>query len=204
MELIIVIKRERASTDATLANTKELQLQDMALEQLETHLLIPLSPFIIPYAVDAFKTNIFAHSLNQFKDIFLASKGVNATDPSESSGYKDFGHTSRAVKPSAYRREQIRDCNLYAKARGNVNMREAVDVGLVVTESSGSYTTQAVDADIRPVHDDEPFAEVQLTALHNILANEQQHTEQSEPSYDTHLLETIDSNTTPTSTNMCS
>ncbi|GKC09121.1 hypothetical protein Tco_1000731, partial [Tanacetum coccineum] len=29
------------------------------------------------------------------------------------------------------------------------------------------------------------------------------HTEQSEPSYDTHLLETIDSNTTPTSTNMC-
>ncbi|GJS72040.1 hypothetical protein Tco_0704881 [Tanacetum coccineum] len=85
----------------------------------------------------------------------------------------------------------------------NVNMREAVDAGLVVTESSGSYTTQAVDADIGPVHDDEPFAEVQLTALHNILANEQQHTEQSEPSYDTHLLETIDSNTTPTSTNMC-
>ncbi|GJT90411.1 hypothetical protein Tco_1079256 [Tanacetum coccineum] len=95
-------------------------------------------------------------------------------------------------------------------------MREAVDAGLVVTESSGtkpdkqntssssgSYTTQAVDADIRPVIDEEPFAEVQLTALHNILANEQQHTEQSEPSYDTHLLETIESNTTPTSTNMC-
>ncbi|GKD97549.1 hypothetical protein Tco_1381446, partial [Tanacetum coccineum] len=90
------------------------------------------------------------------------------------------------------------------------------DAGLVVTESSGtkpdkqntssssgSYTTQAVDADIRPVIDEEPFAEVQLTALHNILANEQQHTEQSEPSYDTHLLETIESNTTPTSTNMC-
>ncbi|GJR94208.1 hypothetical protein Tco_0266382 [Tanacetum coccineum] len=97
-----------------------------------------------------------------------------------------------------------------------VNMREAVDAGLVVTESSGtkpdkqntssssgSYTTQAVDADIRPVIDEEPFAEVQLTALHNIIANEQQHTEQSEPSYDTHLLETIESNTTPTSTNMC-
>ncbi|GJZ75500.1 putative reverse transcriptase domain-containing protein [Tanacetum coccineum] len=97
-----------------------------------------------------------------------------------------------------------------------VDMREAVDAGLVVTESSGTkpdkqdtssssgnYTTQAVDADIRPVNDEEPFAEVQLTALHNILANEQQHTEQSEPNYDTHLLETIDSNTTPTSTNMC-
>ncbi|GJY39832.1 hypothetical protein Tco_0426196 [Tanacetum coccineum] len=71
------------------------------------------------------------------------------------------------------------------------------------SSSSGNYTTQAVDADIGPVNDEEPFAEVQLTALHNILANEQQHTEQSEPSYDTHLLETIDSNTTPTSTNMC-
>ncbi|GKG33371.1 hypothetical protein Tco_0433530, partial [Tanacetum coccineum] len=45
-----------------------------------------------------------------------------------------------------------------------------------------------VDADIGLVNDEEPFAEVQLTALHNILANEQQHTEQSEPSYDTHLL----------------
>ncbi|GKB71554.1 hypothetical protein Tco_0932966 [Tanacetum coccineum] len=79
-----------------------------------------------------------------------------------------------------------------------VNMHKAVDAGLVVTESSrikpykqdtssssGNYTTQAVDADIGPVIDEEPFAE------------------ESEPSYDTHLLETIDSNTTLTSTNMC-
>ncbi|GJV91982.1 hypothetical protein Tco_1539795 [Tanacetum coccineum] len=110
--------------------------------------------------------------------------------------------------------------NAFSKSEIETQMqrqeREAVDAGLVVTESSGTkpdkqdtssssgnYTTQAVDADIGPVNDEEPFAEVQLTALHNILANEQQHTEQSEPSYDTHLLETIDSNTTPTSTNMC-
>ncbi|GKB11031.1 hypothetical protein Tco_0844954 [Tanacetum coccineum] len=72
------------------------------------------------------------------------------------------------------------------------DIREAVDAGLVVTESN-----------IEPVNDEELFAEVQLTTLYNILANEQQHTEQSEPNYDTHLLETIDSNTTPTSTNMC-
>ncbi|GJZ72038.1 hypothetical protein Tco_0635889, partial [Tanacetum coccineum] len=80
------------------------------------------------------------------------------------------------------------------KQEEKVDIREVVDAGLVVIESSGTkhdkqdtssssgnYTTQAVDADIRPVNDDEPFAEVQLTALHNILANEQQHTEQSEP-----------------------
>ncbi|GKG19374.1 hypothetical protein Tco_0376473, partial [Tanacetum coccineum] len=97
----------------------------------------------------------------------------------------------------------------------NTNVK-ALDVGSVITESSRTksdkhdtsnrlrtYITHAVDADIRPINDQVPFAEVQLTAQHNVLANEQQHTDQSEPSYDTHLLETIDSNTTPTSTNMC-
>ncbi|GJR10008.1 hypothetical protein Tco_0792660 [Tanacetum coccineum] len=58
------------------------------------------------------------------------------------------------------------------------DMREAVDAGLVVTESSRKKPDKQ---DIRSIS----------------------HTEQSEPNYDTHLLETIDSNTTPTSTNMC-
>ncbi|GJS68336.1 hypothetical protein Tco_0682901 [Tanacetum coccineum] len=71
------------------------------------------------------------------------------------------------------------------------------------SSSSGNYLTHVVDADIRPVNDKMPFAEVQLTAQHNVLANEQQHTEQSEPIYDTYLLEKIDSNTTLDSTNMC-
>ncbi|GJV52255.1 hypothetical protein Tco_1447996 [Tanacetum coccineum] len=93
---------------------------------------------------------------------------------------------------------------------------KALDVGSVITESSRTksdkhdsssssrtYITHAVDADIRPVNDQVPFAEVQLTAQHNVLANEQQHTEQSEPIYDTYLLDKVDSNTTPDSTNMC-
>ncbi|GKA90040.1 hypothetical protein Tco_0811852 [Tanacetum coccineum] len=97
-----------------------------------------------------------------------------------------------------------------------VDMREAIDAELVVTESSGTkpvkqdtssssgnYTTQAADADIGLVNDEVSFTKVQLTDNQIILANVQQHTVQSEPSYDTHLLETIDSNTTSTSTNMC-
>ncbi|GJS62392.1 hypothetical protein Tco_0657176 [Tanacetum coccineum] len=93
---------------------------------------------------------------------------------------------------------------------------KALDASLVVTEcsgtksdehitssSSGTYITHVVDADIRPVNDQVPSAEVHLTAQHNVLANEQQHTDQSEPSYDTYLLEKVDSNTTPDSTNMC-
>ncbi|GJS57488.1 hypothetical protein Tco_0652272 [Tanacetum coccineum] len=92
---------------------------------------------------------------------------------------------------------------------------KAVDASLFVTEcrgtksdehitrsSSGTYITQAVDADIRPVNDQVPFAEVHLIALHNVLANEQQYIDQSEPSYNTYLLEKGDSNTTPDSTNM--
>ncbi|GJZ38345.1 hypothetical protein Tco_0584536 [Tanacetum coccineum] len=71
------------------------------------------------------------------------------------------------------------------------------------SSSLGTYITHVVDADIRPVNDQVSSAEVHLTAQHNVLANEQQHTDQSEPSYDTYLLEKVDSNTTPDSTNMC-
>ncbi|GJX83951.1 hypothetical protein Tco_0333432 [Tanacetum coccineum] len=92
---------------------------------------------------------------------------------------------------------------------------KALDASLVVTECSGTksnehitssssrtYITHIVDADIRPVNDQVPSAGVYLTAQHNVLAIEQQHTDQSEPSYDTYLLEKVDSNTTPDSTNM--
>ncbi|GKA74656.1 hypothetical protein Tco_0780958 [Tanacetum coccineum] len=77
---------------------------------------------------------------------------------------------------------------------------KALDAGSVITEnsrtksdkhdtsnSSGTYITHVVDAYIRPVNDQVPFVEVQLTAQHNVLANEQQYTEQSEPIYDTYL-----------------
>ncbi|GJV93180.1 hypothetical protein Tco_1540993 [Tanacetum coccineum] len=69
---------------------------------------------------------------------------------------------------------------------------KALDVGLVVTESSGTELeaqdessrsrndTDANDTDIRPIYDDEPMAEVQLTTECNIFATRQHHTEQTE------------------------
>ncbi|GJS47310.1 hypothetical protein Tco_0597431 [Tanacetum coccineum] len=85
---------------------------------------------------------------------------------------------------------------------------KALDVGSVITESirtksdkhdssssSRTYITHAMDADIRPVNDQVPFTKVQLTAQHNVLTNEKQHTEQSEPIYNTYLLDKVDSNT---------
>ncbi|GJZ76248.1 hypothetical protein Tco_0640713 [Tanacetum coccineum] len=98
---------------------------------------------------------------------------------------------------------------------GKVDSSKALDTGLVATEcsgtksdkqvtssSSGNYITHAVDEDITPVNDQVPFAKVQLTAQHNVLANEQQHSVQSEPIYDTHLLEKVDRNITPDLTNL--
>nr|GEX55548.1 integrase, catalytic region, zinc finger, CCHC-type, peptidase aspartic, catalytic [Tanacetum cinerariifolium] len=57
------------------------------------------------------------------------------------------------------------------------------------TSSRSGNDTHAEDADIKPVNDKEPMVEVQLTAQNNVLANEEQHSVQSEPIYDTYLLE---------------
>ncbi|GJX59810.1 hypothetical protein Tco_0291200 [Tanacetum coccineum] len=93
---------------------------------------------------------------------------------------------------------------------------QALDANLVVMESngtesgmhdtsssSGTYITHDVDAYIRPVNDQVLSAEVHLTAQHNVLANEQLHTDQSDQRYDTYLLEKVDRNTTPDSPYMC-
>ncbi|GJR48068.1 hypothetical protein Tco_1316171 [Tanacetum coccineum] len=73
-----------------------------------------------------------------------------------------------------------------------IDMGKALDADLVDTESiktdstvqddssrSGN-DTDADDVDIRPIYDEEPMAEVQLTAECNIFAIGQQHTEQPE------------------------
>nr|GEY73283.1 hypothetical protein [Tanacetum cinerariifolium] len=74
-----------------------------------------------------------------------------------------------------------------------IDTYKALDVDLVVTESSRTESevqdesnksgndTDVDDRDIRPVYDEEPMAEVQLTAECNIFAIGQQHTEQ--PTY---------------------
>ncbi|GJT65539.1 retrovirus-related pol polyprotein from transposon TNT 1-94 [Tanacetum coccineum] len=98
---------------------------------------------------------------------------------------------------------------------GKVDSSKALDASLVVTDSSETKSDKQdtrnmlgndadiEDADIRPINDQVPFSEVQLTAPHDVLTNEQQHSMQFEPSYETHLLEKVDRNTTSDSTNMC-
>ncbi|GJR10302.1 hypothetical protein Tco_0792954 [Tanacetum coccineum] len=74
--------------------------------------------------------------------------------------------------------------------KSKVDTGKALDADLVVTDSSGIESevqdessrsgndTNTNDADIRPIYDEEPMAEVQLTAECNIFAIGQQHTEQ--------------------------
>ncbi|GJR83455.1 hypothetical protein Tco_0154240 [Tanacetum coccineum] len=73
-----------------------------------------------------------------------------------------------------------------------VDMGKVLDADLVVTESSMTKSevkdtssklgndTDADDADIKPVYDKEPMAEIQLTAECNVTATGQQHTEKPE------------------------
>nr|GFC06723.1 hypothetical protein [Tanacetum cinerariifolium] len=76
--------------------------------------------------------------------------------------------------------------------KSKVDTGKAVDVDLVITESNGTKSevqddssmlgndANADDEDIRPINDEEPMAEVQLTTKCNIFAIGQQHTEQPE------------------------
>ncbi|GJS23189.1 RNA-directed DNA polymerase, eukaryota, partial [Tanacetum coccineum] len=73
-----------------------------------------------------------------------------------------------------------------------VDTSKALDASLVDTESSGTVSkvqdtssrsgneAHADDADIRPIYDEEPMAEVQTTAKINVFATGQHHTEQPE------------------------
>ncbi|GKD10914.1 hypothetical protein Tco_1190599, partial [Tanacetum coccineum] len=75
---------------------------------------------------------------------------------------------------------------------GKVDTYKALDDSLVNTASSGTESNEhdissrsgndahANDADIRPIYDEEPMAEVQTTAEINVFATRQQHTKQPE------------------------
>ncbi|GJU74892.1 hypothetical protein Tco_1266297 [Tanacetum coccineum] len=73
-----------------------------------------------------------------------------------------------------------------------IDTGKAVENGLVIMKSNGTESevqddssrsrndTDADDADIRPIYNEEPMAEVQLTVEYNIFAIRQQHTKQPE------------------------
>ncbi|GJW57905.1 hypothetical protein Tco_0104636 [Tanacetum coccineum] len=64
-------------------------------------------------------------------------------------------------------------------------------------------STYGDDTDIRPSYDIEPMVEVKYTAEYNVFAVETQHPEQPKNMNDRSLMEKVDNNTTPDSSDMC-
>nr|GEV01704.1 hypothetical protein [Tanacetum cinerariifolium] len=107
-------------------------------------------------------------------------------------------HMGNVKKSVAERRRHKRQYDRRVNKRkmqtqkSKIDTSKAVDVVLVVKKSSGTESevqddnsrsgndTDADDADIRPIYDEEPMAEVQLTAECNIFAIGQHHTKQPE------------------------
>ncbi|GJU26787.1 hypothetical protein Tco_1165408 [Tanacetum coccineum] len=114
--------------------------------------------------------------------------------------FKDtlFQHMGNVKKSVAERTRHQRQYDRRVNKRqmqtqeSKIDMGKAIDADLVVIESSRTKSevqddssrsgndTDADDADIRPIYDEEPMAEVQLTAECNIFAIGQQHTDQLE------------------------
>ncbi|GJW35011.1 hypothetical protein Tco_0057931 [Tanacetum coccineum] len=86
--------------------------------------------------------------------------------------------------------KEIESMAAFKTTEDKVDSSKALDASLVDTESSGIALKEqvtssrsgndehAVDADIKPVYDEEPMTEVHTTAEINIFATGQQHTEQ--------------------------
>nr|GFA55250.1 hypothetical protein [Tanacetum cinerariifolium] len=88
--------------------------------------------------------------------------------------------------------QEIGSMDAFKTTKEKVDMSKAFDASLVDTESSGIESKEqdtsnrsgndahADDADIRPIYDEDPTAEVQMAAEINVFAIRQQHTEQLE------------------------
>ncbi|GKC65147.1 hypothetical protein Tco_1097745 [Tanacetum coccineum] len=65
-------------------------------------------------------------------------------------------------------------------AGSTVERSSGTESGKQDTSSMSGNDANADDANIKPVYDEEPMAEIQLTAEYNVTATRQQHTEQPE------------------------
>ncbi|GJZ96976.1 hypothetical protein Tco_0669310 [Tanacetum coccineum] len=164
-------------------------------------------------------TTLFDQDVQTFKGSMLTNldqleKQLDKEEFQETGSMDAFKKS--IVERAQHKREydsRVNERQMQSK-EGKFDLGKALDVGLVIIESNRTESdeqgtssifrndTDALDADIRLVSNKEPVAEVQSTVVHNVLANEQQHTEQSEPIYDTYLLEKVDNITTHDSTNM--
>ncbi|GKB20552.1 hypothetical protein Tco_0854475 [Tanacetum coccineum] len=122
------------------------------------------------------------------------------------------------------RKLQIQECKIQEVKASDASLRDKDSSGIVLDkgndqsienqsntprdESSRSRnecndkSTSANDTDIKPSYDTKPMVEVPYTTEYNVFAVATQHSEQPKNINDTSLMEKVDSNTTPDSSNM--
>ncbi|GJX31373.1 hypothetical protein Tco_0241228 [Tanacetum coccineum] len=150
--------------------------------------------------VDTF-TRTFSQNMDTLeqqltKETILESNCQNAFRVLKTQFEKIF--TSVLIKPSSLDAHHKREYDSWVNERQihtteeKVDTSKALDASLVNIASSGTESVEqntnsrsgndahADDADIRPIYDEEPMAEVQTTAEINVFATRQQHTEQPE------------------------
>ncbi|GKA44367.1 hypothetical protein Tco_0737091 [Tanacetum coccineum] len=93
------------------------------------------------------------------------------------------------------RKLQIQECKVQEDKAANANSGNII--------SSGFISDKGNARNIKPSYDIEPMAEVSYTAEYNAFVLETQHTMKPEFLNDTSLMEKVDSDTTPNSSDMC-
>ncbi|GJX32507.1 hypothetical protein Tco_0242362 [Tanacetum coccineum] len=188
------------NTDYKIKTSLEEPLLDLELKPLPNHLEYvfleePVSLEILSQTriIDKFIKPRF--SLDDDDDGIMTRKYFLAYTTTKIQQFRDtlIKHMEYVKKSIGKRALHKREYNSRVNERqmqtkeGKVDTSKALDASLVDTESSGTKSekqdissSSGNDADIKPVYDEEPMAEVQLTAECNVFAIGQQHTEQLE------------------------
>nr|GEV41788.1 hypothetical protein [Tanacetum cinerariifolium] len=87
----------------------------------------------------------------------------------------------------------------YDRQTGQYENQRAVNV----VRNRETEVTPAIDEDTRPIFDKEPLEKVHPNDDYNVFSTKRQHLEHLESINDTYVLEKVDSNITPDSSNMC-
>nr|GEV68534.1 hypothetical protein [Tanacetum cinerariifolium] len=157
--------------------TPQLLKQNKLMQTQEDH-----SDPIQALNVDSFKFDlvVIQNTCSEKEDSNSKTSSKSVKESSLDSATKDV----HAIKYKMVNKRQMQT------QESKIATGKALNDDLVVTESSGTESevkdennmsknyTDADDADIKPIYDKEPMAEVQVTAECNIFAIRQQHTEQ--------------------------
>ncbi|GJR97664.1 hypothetical protein Tco_0269838 [Tanacetum coccineum] len=156
-----------------------IHTSSLSKDNLLASLLIFSGDFVLSQMTDTYFVEYTGLEVQHFRDTLL----------------QHLGNVKKSVaERTRHQRQYERRVNKrqMQTQESKIDTGKALDADLVDTESirtdstvqddssrSGN-DTDADDADIRPIYDEEPMAEVQLTAECNIFAIGQQHTEQPE------------------------